>query len=110
MHLACRGCGGLGAFFFTNRRRGGHRFLGSSSLHGLTRIGRRAFLGSGSSGWLVLACHGSEMAKRDDPLCAGLDTATQGAPKQSAQFYLTDRKTPNSVATHCAHSGSYGLT
>src|SRR6266702_1198639 len=108
--LAQRCSGLLQTVFFTNRRHRGYGFLCRSRFDWLARVGSsRAFLGS--DGRLVLACHGVEMTKRDDPLCAGPGPATQGGLiEQSAQFYLTGLQTPNSVATRRAHRGDQDLT
>src|SRR5882757_49023 len=108
--LAQRCSSRLGTVLFTNRRHRGYGFLGRSRFDWLARVGSsRAFLSS--DGGLVLACHGVEMTKRDDPLCAGLDRATQGGLiEQSAQFYLTGLQTPNSVATRRARRGDQDLT
>jgi len=105
-------CGRLRAILFTNRGHRGYGFLGRSRFDWLARVGgSRAFFSSDRRLWL--ACHGVEMTKRDDPLCAGLGRATQGGLgliEQSAQFYLTGLQTPNSVATRRARRGEPELT
>ena len=76
----------VGAVLVANRAHG-YRFLGGGHLDGLGRLRGRTFLTGGKG--LVLACHDSGWRWELVPLCAARIGPTQGAPKQSGQFYLT---------------------